>query len=109
LAVILEADRILSVAWDEGAEPPELRLERALRGGEDYELLLTLPPQGAEGRVEEFEECFDLTLTRIGTVELPPRGEGSAVRLLPLGGGASLPLHGGGWDHFATSQGQRPL
>jgi thiamine-monophosphate kinase len=109
LTVILEGDRILSVAWDEGGESPQLRLERALRGGEDYELLLTLPPLQAGWRVEEFAECFDLTLTRIGTVELPPEGEGSTVRLIPLGGGAPIPLHGGGWDHFATAQADPPL
>lgn len=56
----------------------------AARGGEDYELLVAMPP--------EFSGAGGLALTRIGQVE-----PGSGARFLL--DGAELPL--GGYDHFA--------
>jgi thiamine-monophosphate kinase len=56
----------------------------AARGGEDYELLVAMPP--------EFGGAGAFALTRIGRVE-----PGSGARLLLKG--AELPL--GGYDHFA--------
>ncbi len=71
---------------------PAVTLELALHGGEDYELLVALPGGAAtQARVEEFEEVFDLSLTRIGRVE-PGEGvwiqsdEGSPPRLMDRGG-----------------------
>jgi thiamine-monophosphate kinase len=69
--------------------PPVFRgasLEDALHGGEDYELLFTLPPRTAPP--EEFEGT---PITRIGVIQ-----EGKAGHVLYLG----RPLDPGGWDHF---------
>jgi thiamine-monophosphate kinase len=59
-------------------------IERALHGGEDYELLFTLPPGVAAPR----------GTTRIGTVGQPVS---PAVSLVSFQGG---PLAPRGWDHF---------
>ena len=48
----------------------------ALASGEEYELLLALPPARPEGLAGEFGERFHLPLTRIGIVE---SGDGIAV------------------------------
>jgi thiamine-monophosphate kinase len=71
-------------------------LALALHGGEDYELLVAIPPAGLpSGKVEVFRERFDLSLTRIGRVV-----EGRGVSALPPGGGPASPLVGGGFDHL---------
>ncbi len=70
-------------------EPPAFRgasLEDALHGGEDYELLFTLPP-----RARPPAEYEGLALTRIGTMV---KGKPGAVSLL------GHPLKPRGYDHF---------
>ena len=70
-------------------EPPRFRgasLEDALHGGEDYELLFTLPP-----RVKLPAAHEGVPLTRIGFVQ-----EGKPGRVLFLG----RPLAARGYDHF---------
>jgi thiamine-monophosphate kinase len=70
-------------------EPPRFRgasLEDALHGGEDYELLFTLPP-----RVKLPAAHQGIPLTRIGCVE---RGEPGRVLFL------GRPLAARGYDHF---------
>ncbi len=70
-------------------EPPIFRgasLEDALHGGEDYELLFTLPPRARPPA--EFE---GLALTRIGTVRKSKPG---LIRFL------GRRLEPGGYDHF---------
>jgi thiamine-monophosphate kinase len=59
--------------------------EQALHGGEDYELLFTLP-----ARVEAPAEFEGLPLTRIGVMH---RGAGVQLN--------GAPLEALGWDHFA--------
>jgi thiamine-monophosphate kinase len=64
----------------------------AAQGGEDYELLVALPPEFGGGEAAQFEAACGLPLTRIGEVV--------------VGGGVVLELHGqrlalGGYDHFA--------
>lgn len=61
-------------------------LEQALHGGEDYELLFTVPP-----RVEVPMEFEGVPLTRIGTMR---RGSGVVLN--------GVELEAGGWDHFVT-------
>lgn len=97
----------VELAADQIPLAPELRegppiaglhgLELALHGGEDYELLVSVP----EGRlsdagVEKFRRRFDLGLTRVGRVV-----EGSGVTLVPVGGGPARVLVRGGYDHLA--------
>jgi thiamine-monophosphate kinase len=70
-------------------EPPVFRgasLEDALHGGEDYELLFTLPPRVSP------PACFeDAPLTRIGTIG---KGRPGLIRFL------GRRLEPGGYDHF---------
>ncbi len=62
-----------------------------LCGGEDYELMIAVPPGELKGLAAEFGKRFDLELTRIGCVA---DGEGVVLDGTKLSG----PLHG--FDHF---------
>ncbi len=70
-------------------------LEDALGGGEDYELLATLPdPDAVEAAAAELKEAFGVPLTEIGVVV---EGEGAVA----VGDdGSERPLEPTGWDHF---------
>jgi thiamine-monophosphate kinase len=63
----------------------------AAEGGDDYELLIALPPEFGEAAARAFESTTAIALTRIGVVE---RGSGVRVELL----GRALELRG--YDHF---------
>jgi thiamine-monophosphate kinase len=63
----------------------------AAEGGDDYELLVALPPDFGEAEVRAFESATGIALTRVGVVE---RGRGVRAELL----GRVLELHG--YDHF---------
>ncbi len=98
LQVILEADTL-------PREPhPEVTLEEALHGGDDFELLVALSP-GAEsdGRAAAFRERFNLPLTRVGILRA-----GRGVALVAPGGGEPVALTRGGWDHFSRIQEDMP-
>ncbi len=70
-------------------------LADALHGGEDYELLFTLPP-----RARPPAEHEGVLITRIGTIR---KGRPGLVRLL------GRPLKPGGYDHFrGRSWGKMP-
>ena len=69
---------------------PGASLEQALHGGEEYELLFTVPP--GTKVPERFE---GLPLTRLGSIL---RGSGGEVRL------DGKPLAALGYDHFASSR-----
>jgi thiamine-monophosphate kinase len=80
---------------------PAVTLELALHGGEDYELLVTLPAGAAtRARVEEFEEVFDLSLTRIGRVE-----PGEGVWIQSDEDSSPRRMDRGGHDHFREDGG----
>ena len=64
-------------------------LAQALHGGEDYELLFTLPPR--RRAPTQFEE---LPLTRIGTIRRKPR---------PRVDSDGKPLEPLGFDHFQNT------
>jgi thiamine-monophosphate kinase len=67
----------------------------ALGGGEDYELIATMPTEaGAAEAAAELREVFGVALTTIGAIT--PAGL-EAVDA----SGASHPLERRGWDHFA--------
>jgi thiamine-monophosphate kinase len=77
------------VSADLDLEPPRFRgasLEDALHGGEDYELLFTLPPSVKLPAAHQ-----GVPLTRIGFIE---RGKPGRVRFL------GRPLAARGYDHF---------
>jgi thiamine-monophosphate kinase len=69
---------------------PEASLERALHGGEDYELLFTVP-----GGLQVPAHFEGLALTRIGSMV---RGDAGVVRL------DGKPLPALGYDHFRSAQ-----
>jgi thiamine-monophosphate kinase len=67
----------------------------ALGGGEDYELLATLPDAGAvEAARAELKEAFGVPLTEIGLIV-----EGAGLTAI-RGDGTERPLEPVGWDHF---------
>jgi thiamine-monophosphate kinase len=63
----------------------------AAEGGEDFELLVALPPDFGTAEVRAFEGACRLALTRVGTLE---RGAGVRAEFA----GRRLDLHG--YDHF---------
>ncbi|MGM0412492.1 MAG: thiamine-phosphate kinase [Pseudomonadota bacterium] len=67
--------------------------EAALAGGDDYELVVTLPPE-REGAAVEALAGLGLALTRIGTIEPEPGLRGREAD------GRVAPLVAGGHDHF---------
>jgi thiamine-monophosphate kinase len=75
---------------------PRALPEEALGGGEDYELLATLPSgAAAASSAAELAEAFGVALTTIGvTTE-----DAALVAVGP--GGEERPLQRSGWDHFA--------
>jgi thiamine-monophosphate kinase len=64
----------------------------AAQGGEDYELLVALPPEFGDREARGFEAACGLPLTPVGDIE---EGEGVSLELH----GRPLALHG--FDHFA--------
>jgi thiamine-monophosphate kinase len=78
------------------AQPPALRRECGLAGGDDYELLFTAPKVARE-RVAAFGQAFGVRLTRIGNVT--PPGSGLVVR---AESGDALSVLPRAFDHFAA-------
>jgi thiamine-monophosphate kinase len=68
-------------------------LQQALHGGEDYELLFTVPPSARLPR-----KIAGIPITQIGRI-LPARRNRPTVMLLTPQGCQSLEPHG--WEHFA--------
>ena len=69
-------------------------LELALSGGEDYELVATIPGGSVERARADLFESFGTRLSDIGEVV-----DGSGVVAVRAGGSES-PLEPAGWDHF---------
>jgi thiamine-monophosphate kinase len=83
------AEGVAEIAAAAGLDP----LELAASGGEDYELLVALPPQRLEEASAKVIDAGEATLTAIGEVV---SGQGVEIRLP----GGSL-LEARGYDHFA--------
>jgi thiamine-monophosphate kinase len=73
---------------------PAARREEALAGGEDYELLATMPPGRVDQARMELSETFGVPLTTIGVVA----SQGCVV---VDDDGTERALESAGWDHFA--------
>jgi thiamine-monophosphate kinase len=69
-------------------------IDLALHGGEDYELLFTVPPR-AQAKLARIEETLGCRVTRIGVVTPPHSG----IRLVDRSG-HSHPATASGYDHF---------
>jgi thiamine-monophosphate kinase len=68
----------------------------ALGGGEDYELLATLPPDRVEDARETIRDRTGVTLATVGTII-----DGEGVVAVDEAGDET-PLVAMGWDHFGT-------
>jgi len=80
-----------SLARDEIPCTPGCSPEQALNDGEDFELLMAMPPESWPALSRQWRTRFpDLPLTRIGS--LVPHGQGEI-------------LHGG-WEHFSSGHEQ---
>lgn len=90
--VVLEAEAI-------PLHPAAADLELALRGGEDYELLLAAPPGVLAPRLEALSRAFETTLYRVGRVEA-----GSGLVFLQSSGGDRAALSTGGFDHLSPAE-----
>jgi thiamine-monophosphate kinase len=77
---------------------PALR-ELALHGGEDYELLFTVPPERASD-VSALSLESKLTITMIGVIR-----EGAGILALRDGSAVEKPVLVRGYDHFCRSRG----
>ena len=69
-------------------------LRLALTGGEDYELLATLPGSSVKEAAATLRERFGVALTDVGEI--------TAAGMMAVGAdGTETPLVAEGWDHFA--------
>ena len=66
----------------------------ALGGGEDYELLATMPSGAVEDARARLREAFGVPLTVIGRIV-------AGAGVLGVVDGKAAPLAVRGWDHFA--------
>ncbi len=71
----------------------------ALHGGEDYELLFTIPPQKAQKLEDEVKRNQLIPITKIGEI----RYEKEGIKMCHLDG-KSIPLLDKGYDHFTSPQ-----
>ncbi|HWO71567.1 MAG TPA: AIR synthase-related protein, partial [Actinomycetota bacterium] len=85
------APALVELAGVLGVDP----LELALGGGEDYELLATLPPEAVAAARAELADAFGVSLSEIGGII---EGEGCTAVDAE---GRERALEPKGWDHFA--------
>ncbi|HZU09470.1 MAG TPA: thiamine-phosphate kinase [Pseudacidobacterium sp.] len=88
---------LASKAEADGWVPSALHL--ALNGGEDYELLFTVP---AGRRVPG--KMAGIPIRAIGRIK--PRTRGKSLVEMVTATGKRVPLHAGGWEHFRPKTGQ---
>lgn len=86
LAAVIETVPIDAAAAALAAAAGDLPQEWALRGGEDFELLLAVEPRAFAHLAHRYQQRFGADLLRIGRLEA-----GSGVRLLVSDGSAPLP------------------
>jgi thiamine-monophosphate kinase len=96
-AAVILADVPVALSLKELADvlPDVDPLTLALEGGEDYELLATLPPTAVRGAASKLAERFGTQLTDIGEIR-----EGRGLVAIESDG-TKRPLEPRGWDHFS--------
>lgn len=109
LGHVCEASRVGAQLWLEKIPKPEIPaslrnlkldpLELALHGGDDYELLFTVPPRLAKHLPAVFH---GLPITAIGEIVLKKE-----VRLISASGSSRI-LPQGGWDPFRRRVSRKP-
>lgn len=98
VAAIIELDQI-PIAAAVRALFPDRALEFATRGGEDYELLLTVPDE-AYGHFVAMMNEYDETVTRIG--EIIARDKGAPNLFVHTPNGSIQPVEPYAFDHFRS-------
>jgi thiamine-monophosphate kinase len=79
---------------------PASTVHEALGGGEDYELLATLPgPEAVAGAAKDVHEGFGVSLSDIGVI-IEGEGAESGGLVGVDEDGTERPLAIEGWDHF---------
>ena len=91
IALDLDAVPVALACHDEARRLGVTTQQFAAEGGEDYELLVALPPEFDEGSAKSFARECGLPITRVGVVRA-----GAGVRA--LSGGRPIELKG--YDHF---------
>lgn len=79
VGVVIDPDRV-------PLHPAVEVVDEALASGEEYELLLALPPGAGAAAAQAFRAAFDLPLTQVGVVE-----QGAGVQLRRRSGPVNLP------------------
>jgi thiamine-monophosphate kinase len=99
LDALVEASRVpLSAAARDAIGGDRSRLEAALTGGDDYEILFTAPPEAA-GRIGMLSREADIPITAIGRMR--PERPASRDRVVVLDeAGDPMQLAQRGWAHF---------
>lgn len=90
---------VIPVAASIRALFPDRWLELATRGGEDYELLFTMPRERFDDLREALDDC-GMTVTEIGFIE--PISELPELRARTLEGEV-VPVTAGAFDHFRSA------
>jgi len=99
LGAVVEALRVpLSAPARSAIGGDRIRLEAALTGGDDYEILFTAPSE-ATGRVEQLSREIGLAITAIGEMCAEPTDGRDRVFLLDETG-SPMELTRRGWVHF---------
>ena len=95
-AAVVLADVPVALSLKELADvlPDVDPLTLALEGGEDYELLATMPPTAVSGAASKLAERFGTQLTDVGEIR-----EGRGLVAIESDG-MERPLEPRGWDHF---------
>ncbi|MGH2555516.1 MAG: thiamine-phosphate kinase [Actinomycetota bacterium] len=95
-AAVVLADVPVALSLKELADvlPDVDPLTLALEGGEDYELLATMPPAAVSGAASKLAERFGTQLTDVGEIR-----EGRGLVAIESDG-TERPLEPRGWDHF---------
>ncbi|OAN50850.1 thiamine-phosphate kinase [Paramagnetospirillum marisnigri] len=97
VSAVIEAERVpLSDAARAAVAMDQSLLALVLTGGDDYELLFTVPAGAARG-IESLARRTGVALTRIGRIEAATQAAGVSV---VDADGVVVPLPRGGWRHF---------
>ncbi|MBT8395870.1 MAG: thiamine-phosphate kinase [Gemmatimonadetes bacterium] len=99
LAIVLEVEDLpVHPALEEALGSQEESVQRALSGGEDYELCFSVSPGALDDWVDSFQDSFGIPLTQVGWAM-----EGSGVHLESAG--RLAPASGErGFDHFSGEE-----
>ena len=94
LVPLSDAARAARAIWRDTAPGEATWLETVLTGGDDYELLLAVPP-AREAALRAAAAAHGTAVTRIGTLRAGPPGV-----VVIAADGTAMTFQKGGWSHF---------